>query len=118
MTTKPKLKLGSHLVRGVGAVALFVVMVATFLNGSFGEPAGFGSDASVTAAIGQAMFNLDPVIASESFLVVFEIIDLVLVAALVGAVLLARREEGGRFTEAFADGGRDVVEVLRGGDDE
>jgi NADH-quinone oxidoreductase subunit J len=116
--TRPRLKLGSHLARGVGAVALFAVMILTFLNASFGEPAGFPADAGITAAIGRTMFNLEPAVAGESFLVAFEIVDFVLVAALVGAVLLARRETGGRFSEAFTDGGRDVVDSMLGGDDE
>jgi NADH-quinone oxidoreductase subunit J len=34
-------------------------------------------------------------IPSETFLAAFEIIDVVLVAALVGAVMLARRDRGG-----------------------
>ncbi|MFC6955101.1 hypothetical protein [Halorubellus litoreus] len=51
---------------------------------------------SITETIGYAMFGLSgqlpDELKSESFLAVFEIIDLVLVAALVGAVTLARRE--------------------------
>jgi len=117
--TRPRLKLGSHLARGVGAVALFVVMVLTFLNASFGEASGFPADASITASIGAAMFNLDlGGVPGEGFLVVFIVIAIVLDAALDGAVYLAKREEGGRFAEAFTDGGRDVVDSVLGGDDE
>ncbi|MDY6817992.1 MAG: NADH-quinone oxidoreductase subunit J [Halobacteriales archaeon] len=106
--SRPELKLGSHLARGVGALALFVVLVAVTLNASFGSPAGFPADASITAAIGYAMFNLDGgAVASEGFLVAFEIIDLVLVAALVGAVMLARRDVGGRIVGALRSGGED-----------
>jgi NADH-quinone oxidoreductase subunit J len=38
---------------------------------------------------------------SETFLVVFEIIDVVLVAALVAAVMLARRESGRGLLDAL-----------------
>jgi|AntRauTorcE11898_2_1112593.scaffolds.fasta_scaffold09380_3 hypothetical protein len=80
---------------------------------------------SVTATIGYAMFGLTDQLPadlqSESFLAVFEIIALVLVAALVGAVTLARREDPGAVVSLFsstedpnvtgavaADGGREV----------
>lgn len=112
MTTKPQLKLGSHLVPGLAAVALFGVMAVVFLQASFGDAAGFPEGASITASIGYAMFNLDiaqaeaTLVDSESFLVAFEIIDIVLVAALAGAVMLARREAGGFMGELLTDGGR------------
>ncbi|MFB6300088.1 MAG: proton-conducting membrane transporter [Halobacteriales archaeon] len=106
--SRPELKLGSHLARGIGAIALFVVLVTVTLNASFGSPAGFPADASITASIGYAMFNLDGgAVASEGFLVAFEIIDVVLVAALVGAVMLARRDVGGRIVGALRSGGED-----------
>jgi hypothetical protein len=61
---------------------------------------------SVTETIGYAMFGLSDQLPaelnSESFLAVFEIIDLVLVAALVGAIVLARREEVGTVVALFA----------------
>ena len=121
MTTKPELKLGSHLVPGLAAVALFVVMVATFVTAPFGEAAGFPADANITASIGYAMFNLTDLagVPSESFLVAFEIIDLVLVAALAAAVMLARRESEGSLVTLLADGGRTAREAVRrkGGDD-
>jgi hypothetical protein len=60
---------------------------------------------SITESIGYAMFGLTEHIPSEyrseSFLAVFEIIDLVLVAALVGAVMLARREDAGEIVTLF-----------------
>lgn len=122
MTTKPRLKLGSHLVPGLAAVALFGVMAVVFLQTSFGEPAGFPQDASITASIGYAMFNLDisqasqTLVASESFLAAFEIIDIVLVAALVGTVMLARRESDSRFI-TMTDGGNDSDSTDSGSDD-
>ena len=113
MTTKPELKLGSHLVPGLAAVALFAVMAAVFLTASFPSPQGFAGDASIVASIGYAMFDLGfGGVASESFLVAFEIIDIVLVAALVGAVMLARREGGESAGMLLADGGRRVRERL------
>jgi NADH-quinone oxidoreductase subunit J len=109
MTTRPRLKLGDHLVPGLAAVALFVVMAAAFLSSEFPTPEGFG-DGSITSSIGYAMFNLNGQIPSEGFLVAFEIIDIVLVAALAAAVMLARRESGsgplGESEDVRTDGGK------------
>ena len=68
---------------------------------------------SVTASLGYAMFNLESPIESEGFLVAFEIIDIVLVAAVVAAVMLGRAESGKRVSggltgQGLTDGGRDV----------
>lgn len=93
MTSRPRLNLGRHLVPGLAAVALFVVMAAAFLTAEFPAPQGFGSG-SVTASIGYAMFDLEGPIPSEGFLVAFEIIDVALVAALAAAVMLADRKSG------------------------
>ncbi|WP_416839169.1 NADH-quinone oxidoreductase subunit J [Haloferax sp. DFSO52] len=114
MTTKPQLKLGSHLVPGLAAVALFVVMAVVFLGASFPNPQGFAEGANLTASIAYSMFNLDfGTVEGESMLVAFEIIDLVLVAALVGAVLLARREgAGGQMRTILTDGGRELKRTL------
>jgi len=105
MTSRPQLKLGSHLLPGLLAVALFVVLAAVFLGTGFGAGKGFEPGLSITASIGYAMFNLPSGgIGSDGFLAVFETIDVVLVAALVGAVLLARRE-GSAVEAVRADGG-------------
>lgn len=114
MTTKPQLKLGSHLVPGLAAVGLFVVMAAVFVGASFPNPQGFAQDANITASIGYTMFNLDfGSVAGESMLIAFEIIDLVLVAALAGAVMLARREDtSGQMRTVLADGGRELKRTL------
>lgn len=114
MTTKPQLKLGSHLVPGLAAVALFVVMAVVFVGASFPNPQGFAEGANLTASIGYTMFNLEfGDVAGESMLVAFEIIDLVLVAALVGAVLLARREgASGQMRTILTDGGRELKRTL------
>ncbi|WP_042666385.1 NADH-quinone oxidoreductase subunit J [Haloferax sp. ATB1] len=115
MTTKPQLKLGSHLVPGLAAVALFVVMAVVFLGASFPNPQGFAEGANITASIGYSMFNLGfGSVDGESMLVAFEIIDLVLVAALTGAVLLARREDTttGQMRTILTDGGRELKQTL------
>jgi NADH-quinone oxidoreductase subunit J len=61
---------------------------------------------SITATIGYAMFGLGEEsrsgVPAENFLVLFELIAMVLVAALVGAVMLARREEPGVTVALFA----------------
>ncbi|MFB6353506.1 MAG: NADH-quinone oxidoreductase subunit J [Halobacteriales archaeon] len=102
LTTSPQLNLGGHLWRGVGAVALFAVLAVVALRAALGTAAGFGADASITASIGYAMFALSGAdVPAEPFLVAFEIIDVVLVAALVAAVMLARRETGGSLLDAL-----------------
>ncbi len=107
---------------GLAAVALFVVLAVVFLGASFGDAQGFANGANITASIGYAMFNIGNVggqrlVHGEGFLMAFEIIDLVLVAALVGAVMLASREDSGILTTATSpmrtDGGRTT-----GGDEE
>lgn len=108
MTTKPELNTDGNLLPGLAAVALFGVMAAIFLGASFGEPAGFPQDASITAGLGYALFDISTVspIESEGFLAAFEIIDFVLIAALAAAVMLAKREGGGFITDVRTDGGR------------
>jgi len=88
---------------GVAALALFAVMAWIFVGAEFGEAAGFPDGASITASIGYAMFNINAqnAVPGEGMLVAFEIIDLVLVAALVGAVMLARRDDGGEIVSAL-----------------
>ena len=101
--TRPRLRTEGSFLPGLAAVALFAVFAAVFLTTTFDAPAGFGADAAVMRSLGAALFNLDAQsvagqgtpVESEGFLVAFEIVDAVLVAALVGAVMLARREEAG-----------------------
>lgn len=101
--SRPRLKTDGNLMPGLAAVALFGVFAAVFLTAGFGAPAGFGENAAVMKSLGAAMFSIDPAsvvgdgtpVPAEGFLIVFEIIDAVLVAALVGSVMLARREEAG-----------------------
>jgi NADH-quinone oxidoreductase subunit J len=118
VTTKPELKLGSHLVPGLAAVALFAVLAVVFLQAPFGDAAGFPEGAAITASIGYAMFNLDMgAVPGESFLIAFILIAVVLDAALDGAILLAKREEDGSIVTVLADGGRRISDRL-GDDDE
>ncbi|WP_135304484.1 NADH-quinone oxidoreductase subunit J family protein [Haloarcula amylovorans] len=104
MTNRPELNTEGNFVAGLAAVALFVVLGAVFIGVSFPAPAGFGEGAAITKSLGAAMFDIAPgvlmgegesAVPSEGFLIAFEIIDVVLVAALVGSVMLARREEAG-----------------------
>ena len=123
--TSPSLNLGAHLVRGLGAVALFAVLAWAVVRSTIDAPAGFPADASITASIGYAMFDLPGgAVPADSFLAAFEIVDIVLVAALVAAVMLARRETGGSVRSALrSDGGDPAVDVSEassgadGGDD-
>ncbi|WP_433627877.1 proton-conducting membrane transporter [Halomicrococcus sp. NG-SE-24] len=123
MTSRPRLRSTSTMLRGVVAVALFVVLAVVFLGASFGDATGFPNGANITASIGYAMFNLfgiggEQIVESEGFLVAFEIIDLVLVAALAAAVMLARREEAGAImTPLRADGGEPDETTTDGGDE-
>jgi NADH-quinone oxidoreductase subunit J len=122
VTTRPRLKLGRHLLPGLVAVALFVVLAFTFLTAPFGKPAGFPGEGSITASIGYALFSIKKgAYPSEGFLAAFEIVDFALVAALVAAVMLAKTGGDGRITGALrfqtgnhedesttrTDGGRD-----------
>jgi NADH-quinone oxidoreductase subunit J len=117
-TTRPELDLGAHLVPGVAALALFVVMVGAFLTATFPAPQGFPDGANITASIGYAMFNLDfGDVPSESFLVAFLIIAIALDAALDGAIILARREHEGKTVALLSDGGRELKRTLVGDSD-
>lgn len=119
MTTRPKLKLGSHLLPGLAAIGLFIVMTAAFLSASFPQPQGFPADANITASIGYAMFNLNlGDVAGESFLAAFIIIALTLDVALNGSIHLARREYSDSDTSVITDGGQKLKNhVFNEGDD-
>lgn len=94
MTTRPRLRLGGHLLPGLAAVALFLVLAAVALTSSFEDPAGFAEGANITANLGYALFNIPAGdVPSEGFLAAFLIVAIVLDAALDGAVMLARRDD-------------------------
>jgi len=109
MVTKPQFAENANFSNGLAAVALFVVFAAIFLTTTFPEPAGFPQDASLVAGIGYAMFDLtgQSPVPTEGFLAAFEMVDIVLVGALVAAVMLASHESDrvkGMVT-ALTDGG-------------
>ncbi|MFC4360056.1 proton-conducting membrane transporter [Halobium salinum] len=110
MTDKPSLNTGGNLVQGLAAVALFVVLAIVFLGASFPEPAGFPDGTNVVGSIGYSMFNItgmENTVPGEGMVVALEVMGLVLVGALAGAILLARREADGRsLTALVTDGGR------------
>ena len=104
-TTWPRLRLGGHLLPGLAAVALFVVLLLVIVGAEFGEPAGFPEGAAITAAIGYAMFDLElGDVPAEGFLAAFLLIAVVLDAALDGALMLAKREEDGSVVALLTDG--------------
>jgi NADH-quinone oxidoreductase subunit J len=107
MTTRPRLEIGSHLWRGLSAIALFALLAVVFFGAGFPDPAGFEGVGEITPVIGYAMFGLEhpqQVVEStgtESFLIAFLIVAVVLDAALEAAVMLARREVGGEIVSAL-----------------
>lgn len=109
MTTRPRLASDVNWVNGLAALALFVVMVWTFMRAGFEAPMGFG-EGSIVATLGYAMFDMLELIPSghgetEGFLVAFLLIAVVLDAALDGALMLARREGEQGVVSAVTDGG-------------
>ncbi|MFW6018051.1 MAG: hypothetical protein ACOCPX_04460 [Halapricum sp.] len=94
---RPRLAEDLDLLPGLAALALFGVLAAVFLTAGFGAPQGFEAGASVMDGIGFALFDLvdQSSLVTEGFLFAFLAIAVVLDAALDGAILLARREEGG-----------------------
>lgn len=94
MTTKPRFRVGRHLLPGVIAVALFGVFTAIIATSSFDEAIGFPEGVSVIANIGFALLNIDAgYLPAEGFLVALIALAVVLDAALGGAVMLAWRED-------------------------
>lgn len=93
MPTRPRLRLGSHLLPGLAAIALFCVLAFAFVTSSFPAAQGFPDGANITASIGYAMFNIGAGdVPAEGFIVAFFAIAIVLDAALDGAVMLARND--------------------------
>ncbi|GGM72910.1 NADH-quinone oxidoreductase subunit J [Halarchaeum rubridurum] len=98
MTTRPELATDANLARGAGALVLFVVLAGAFLVADFGSAAWFPADVSITEGIGYALIGLagETPLLSNGFLAAFEIVDVVLVAAVVAAITLARKDGGER----------------------
>ena len=108
MTTGPKLRLGSDLVPGIIAVALFAAMSLIVLNTGFSpEMEGF-PETSITAEIGYALFDMTALQSTEGaiadterFLASFLLAAVVLDAALDASLVLAKREEEGETVTAL-----------------
>ncbi len=73
--------------RGVAIVAAIAVLggLVFLLLDAFGDAPKFAPDPTATAAVGQALFR--------SFVLPFEVVSVLLLAALIGAVVLARKDE-------------------------
>ncbi|MFB6113725.1 MAG: proton-conducting membrane transporter [Halodesulfurarchaeum sp.] len=108
MTTSPELLEDRNFLPGLAAVAFFVVIGVTMVAASYEPAVGFEAGAHITGSIGRALVNIsggEATIPGAEFLSVFFTISLVLVAALIAAVMLARRER------------ESVLERKRGGED-
>jgi NADH-quinone oxidoreductase subunit J len=76
----PKVKLGAALASG----ALFLLLGGSLLDAFGGDPVPGAVEVTRTADIGQSIFS--------RFVIPFEVISFVLLAALIGAIVLARRD--------------------------
>jgi NADH-quinone oxidoreductase subunit J len=109
MATRPEFAVEANYQNGLAAGVLFVVFAAVFVTATFPDPVGFPDDASLVAGIGYALVDLtaQSPVETEGFLAAFELVGIILVAALVAAVMLASHEServSGMVT-ALADGG-------------
>lgn len=107
MTTKPELREESTLLPGLAAVAFFAVVAGTVVLAEYTPAIGYADGSDITGSIGIALLNLtggSSTVSGEGFLSVLLIISMVLVGALVGAVMLARRES------------ESVLDLKRGGE--
>lgn len=103
MTTRPKLiPLNRSLLPGLLAVALFGLMTAIFLSATFSFDPGFPDSVSTLVGIGYALIgdvgSAGPEAVyqnSENFLVALILLAVLLDAALDGALMLAKRDDGG-----------------------
>ena len=127
MTNGPQLRLGSALLPGILAVALFAIIALVVINTPFNGMEGFPEGISVTSEIGYAMLDLTPLQstegsmgATEPFLISFFLAAIVLDAALDASIVLAKREEGGESVSAYAttsSSSDDETAVTDGGED-
>ena len=110
MTSRPRFARDINILPGLAAVALFAVMAVVFVGANFDPSQGGFPDESITAGLGYVLFNLGGTqLAADTagFLAAFEIIDVVLVAALVVGVMLARREDESESGEPLFGRGED-----------
>jgi len=96
MTTRPRpIDIDRSIVPGLAAFVLFAVMALVYVTADFGAAAGFPDGESVVAGIGTALLGLTTErFVPEGFLVALILMAVVLDAALDGALMLAKREEG------------------------
>jgi len=103
MTTRPKLiSLNRSLLPGLLAVGLFGLMTAIFLSAEFSVDPGFPDGVNVVVGIGYALVGEVGAAGSEgvyqnteNFLVALILLAVLLDAALDGALMLAKRDDGG-----------------------
>jgi len=69
-------------------------MATVFVTANFDVAAGFPAGESIVAGIGNALIGIESAVPTEGFLVAFVLIAIALDAALDGALMLAKREEG------------------------
>jgi len=91
--TSPTFPIGPNLLNGTTAVLFFIICSFIIYSTSpLISPIGFPEGAQITTSIGYSLFDIPgSSIESEGFIAAFEIVDIALVAALVAAVMLARR---------------------------
>lgn len=99
MTTRPELiDIDRRLLAGLIPLGLFAVVAAIALTTEFGDPQGFADGGlTIVEDIGYALIGA-PEYASlgvENFLVALILIAVLLDAALDGALMLAKRDDGG-----------------------
>ena len=96
MTRPRPISVDRSTVPGVIAIGLFGIMAAVFLNAEFDSFEGF-ADGSVVGSIGYALIgaNDQAALTVGSFLVALILVAVLLDAALDGALMLAKRDEGG-----------------------
>jgi len=98
MTTRPScIDFDRTLIPGLIAVGLFGLLSLAFLTEGFSEAAGF-PDVSIVGGIGYAIIGAPAeagVAGTASFFVALILLAIVLDAALDGALMLAKRDEGG-----------------------
>lgn len=99
MTTRPELiDIDRRLLAGLIPLGLFAIIAAIVLTTEFGDPAGFADDGlTIVEDIGYALIGASEhaTLAIDDFLVALILIAVLLDAALDGALMLAKRDEGG-----------------------
>jgi NADH-quinone oxidoreductase subunit J len=99
MTTRPRLiEIDRRLLAGLIPLGLFAVVAAIVLTTEFGAPQGFADGGlTIVEDIGYALIGAPEhaTLGVEDFLVALILIAVLLDAALDGALMLAKRDDGG-----------------------